>query len=72
MSSELSLYKTWKKLINKLINKKEKMSGYEEAKIEEKTLKHLCRNEKKKYINVLKNLALESKVRRAAKIEKDL
>jgi hypothetical protein len=70
MSNELSLYKTWKKLINKLIKRKEKPTSGEKTEIEKKTLYFLCRNENKKYINVLKNLSLESKVRKAAK--KDL
>ena len=72
MTSELSLFKIWKKLLNKIINKKEIKEEDKIKKIEEKILKHLCKDKNKKYMSVLKNLSLESKTRKVAKIKNTL
>jgi hypothetical protein len=72
MTSELSLFKIWKKILNKIINKKEIKEEDKIKKIEEKILKHLCKDKNKKYMSALKNLSLESKTRKVAKIKNTL
>jgi len=65
MNNELLLYKTWRKIVKELISKS--LSLEEIEKIENETLKNICNNNKKD-INNIKNLALEAKIRKVAKI----
>lgn len=65
MIVELLLYKKWRKRVKELMNNKFSINEIE--KMENEVLKIICNNNKK-YINNIKNMALEAKVRRAAKI----